>query len=196
VPRYRQEVLNVLLAQLLGERGVAAVPETILTYGVNRQRGMPDVLVEFQGLRVAIEGEVEAATAQDKALESARDRVENAIAHIGVAVVYPGHLRQLVFATAKADLASSNLQIAIVTESGATGFVQGNVDYLERALRGAFEQLVREDVVVQAVQEIDAAVERFASAVTFTSGNVSRLADILGIRELDESPDLTRENEE
>jgi hypothetical protein len=53
----RQEVTNVLLADLLNEHGLAAEPEQVLT---SRRRGtqMPDVLVDLMGLRLAIEAEV------------------------------------------------------------------------------------------------------------------------------------------
>lgn len=49
----KQEVINVVLAQLLTERGLMASPEAIL-------RGATvDVLVSFRGLQLAIEGEVD-----------------------------------------------------------------------------------------------------------------------------------------
>ena len=51
----RQEVLNVLFAQLLEERGLVAAPEQIISRLDLRTRRMPDVLVDFQGLRLAIE---------------------------------------------------------------------------------------------------------------------------------------------
>ena len=54
---YRQEVLNVILAQLLQDRGIVSVPEGIIKSIDNRRR-MPDVLVDFLGLRMMIEGEV------------------------------------------------------------------------------------------------------------------------------------------
>ncbi len=54
---FRQEVLNVLLAQLLHERGLVAAPEQVLRRP-EEAVAMPDVLVDFQGLRMAIEGEL------------------------------------------------------------------------------------------------------------------------------------------
>ena len=52
----RQEVLNVLLAQLLQERGLVAAPEQILRHRTGETK-LPDVLVDFQGLRLIIEAE-------------------------------------------------------------------------------------------------------------------------------------------
>ncbi len=181
MPGFRQEVLNVLLAQVLVERGVVAAPENILTTSAGKRK-MPDVLVEYQGLRVMIEGEIASAQAQAKAKSSANKRVEDGIAHIGVAVVYPLELRDAAFATVKDELIASTLDIAIITESDDTGFVQGDVDYLERALRTAFDHLIEEDVVEQAVAAIDAGVEYFAASIAPLPGSVGRIAEVLGIQ--------------
>jgi len=93
--RYRQEVLNVILAQLLEERGIVSAPEEILHTLAEKTRQMPDVLVDFLGLRTAIEGEVDdQPNYAKKALESAQGRVEQGIVHIAVAIVYPCSLRE------------------------------------------------------------------------------------------------------
>ncbi len=181
--RVRQEVLNVLIAQGLAERGVIAVPESILKSDTGGRK-MPDVLVEYQGLRLIIEGEIESPTAQDKALASARKRVEDGVAHIGVAVVYPSTLRDADFTTIKEDLLAAPLHIAVVTESVEEAFVQGDMSYLERALRTAFDHLVQEDVVAQAVAAIDAGVERFAREFVSSERIVGLLADIFGVQPL------------
>jgi hypothetical protein len=182
---YRQEVFNVLLAQLLQERGVITAPESIIKLGIEKVRRMPDVIVNFHGLRTAIEGEVSGQPdAQKKALESAQKRVEEGVAHIGIAVIYPKHLRKVAFTHLKSELANGELYIAILTESGETGFVTGNVDYLESALRHTFEQLVQEDVVAAAVAELDVGIGQFADAIVENEGAVGRMADILGVRAL------------
>lgn len=178
---YRQKVLNVILAQLLQERGAIAAPENILKYGEGRGRYMPDVLVTYQGLRTAIEGEVgDRPQAQEAALRSALNRVEAGIAHIGVGVVYPQELRRVDFRNLKASLAGSQFSFAIVTESGTTGVAHGTADQLESALRCAFDQLIQEDVVARAVALLDAAIERFARAIVSKAGVADRLAQTLG----------------
>jgi len=185
--RYRQEVFNVLLAQLLQERGVLSAPETILKYDPSRSRRMPDVLVDFNGLRTVIEGEIEStADAPGRALSSAQRRVEEGIAHIGVALVYPAHLQGSAFARLKAELTACQFQVAVVTEavSSGSGFVSGNLDDLENALRHAFDQLVQEDVVAEAVALLDAGIERFAGVIMTKKGIAERVADILGVADL------------
>ena len=92
---FREEVLNVILAQILEEHGVISAPERIIKARPGMTRKMPDVLVYFRGLRLIIEGKVEdAPNAEESALSAARQRVEDGLAHIGVAVVYPMLLRK------------------------------------------------------------------------------------------------------
>lgn len=49
---FREEVLNVALAELLAERGVVSLPEQAVLSA--QQRRLLDVLVVFQGLRTVI----------------------------------------------------------------------------------------------------------------------------------------------
>jgi hypothetical protein len=187
----------VLLAQLLQERGVVTAPESIIKTGPEQQRSMPDVLIDFNGLRLAIEGEVgDQPDAEQKAVESARNRVVTGIAHIGIGVVYAAELRKVEFEKRKAALEASQLRIAVVTESGTSGYVSGDVDYLKEALASAFDQLVKEDVVVHAVAVLDAAVGTFANRIVNSDGIMSRMADVLGIRELPELDTTQKEANE
>ncbi len=180
---FRQEVFNVLLAQLLCERGIVSAPEDVLASTEGRR--MPDVLVDFSGLRTAIEGEVaDQPKASEKAIASATKRVEQGIAQVGLAVVYPAELRHKPFPDLKSSLGTSSLQVAVATEAGASGFADSSVDGLAGILRGAFDQLVQENAVSEAVAHLEAGIETFASAVSAAPGIVPRLADVLGIREL------------
>ena len=146
---------------------------------------MPDLIVNFYGLRTMIEGEVnDRPDAEPKALDAARRRVVEGIAHIGLAIVYPSSLRKCPFPDLKQHLAATELRIALVTEAEDTGYVDGTVDHLERALRGAFDRLVEEDVVAKAVAELDAAVEVFANVVMTKLGIAKRLARTLDIRDM------------
>ena len=180
---YRQEVFNVLLAQLLREREIISAPEDVLATAEGRR--MPDVLVDFAGLRTAIEGEVaDQPDANEKALSSARGRVEEGIAQIALAVVYPAELRQKDFPTLKADLSKANLKVAVVTEAGPSGFADANVDGLAEILRNTFDQLVQENVVAQAAALLESGIEKFAAAVAGSDAILSRMAEALGVREL------------
>lgn len=186
---YRQEVFNVVLAQILQERGVISVPEKVIKAVLSKQerRRMPDVMVNFMGLRTVIEGEVsDQPDAKNRAFESAAKRVEDGIAHIGVAVIYPAFLRQLELNQLKSQMAECQYEVAVVAESelGERGFNSGDVNYLAEILRKTFDQLVKEDVVSQAVALIDAGIEQIASAVRHCPGFASNAAQALGIRAL------------
>jgi len=194
---YRQEVFNVLLARLLQERGVIAAPETILKTDLTSERRMPDVIVSFYGLRLVIEGEVsDNPYAEERALTSVRKRVEEGIAQIGVAVVYPASLRTVPYPQLESALAKSELRLCVVTESGESKMGAGDVDYLENALRTAFEQLIKEDVVKQAVAVLDSGVESFAGILSDKDGSLIRIAEVLGIKELPDREAGSEQDEE
>jgi hypothetical protein len=182
IARYRQEVFNVVLAQLLQERGIVSAPENILQAGQQRERRMPDIIVNFSGLRTAIEGEVDDnPNAKEDAANSAQQRVEEGIAHIGIAVVYPSDLRKVEWSKLKKTLAKSALQISIITESGKAQYVIGGVPYLENALRRTFDQLVKEDVVATAVAAIEAGIKDFSQVILRQKGAIGRIAESLEI---------------
>lgn len=185
----------MLLAQLLQERDIVSAPEALLNSKGARQ--MPDVLVDFSGLRTAIEGEVaDQPNAEPKALSSAKRRVEQGIAQIGMAVVYPAELRVADFSKAKTAMQHARFRVAVVTESGPTGFTECSIDELAGILRRTFDQLVKEDAVSQAVELIESGIERFASAVIALPALVPRMAEVLGIRDVSDEKSGDSEEDE
>ena len=183
---YREEVFNVLLALLLHERGVVTAPERSLRQAIEQRRRVPDVLVVYRGLRTVIEGKVaDKSGADEKALEQARDRVNSAIAHVGIALLYPAAIRKIPsFAELQGFLGSCTFKVAVCSETGETGWTEGGLDYLADVLRGTFEQLVHEDTVVKAVDILNAGIDEFARLVFTSTATVNRAAEILGIREV------------
>lgn len=195
----RQEVLNVLLAQLLQERGLEVAPEQIITDPSGLRR-MPDVIVDFQGLRLAIEGEFASRTAHEKASKSASQRVEDGIAHMGMALVYPSALREMgrSIDELKTKLAGARLEFAIITENEATPqeslfplavrapaqFAKGELDDLAEALRKSYERLVQDRVLERAVKYLDQGIEVFVGSLNPQPASTRRFASALGIREL------------
>jgi hypothetical protein len=190
----RQEVLNVLLAQLLQERGLIAAPEQILRMPEGA-RQLPDVLVDFRGLRLAIEAET-GMTRRNAAFQKAVSRVESGIAHIGVAVVYAPDIPRVAFDTMKALLEKSPLGYAVITESFVTGqqhfpfaaaepyFNTGTVNDLCDAVRRSYEELARDETLDRAVEIIEAAVERFLVALQIQPATIERMAETLNIGDL------------
>ena len=186
----REEVLNVILAQLLHELGLVTAPEQILRSAVRGRRRMPDVMVTFQGLRTAIEGKVgDQSGAEAEALADATSRVEQGIAHIGVAVVYHASLRKGPFGNLAERMRRTQLRMAVYSETGGVGWIEGDVDHLAVVLRRTYEQLVQEDVVAAAAQTLDEAVGEFAAALRATPASVERLGEVLGIGEAADNND-------
>jgi hypothetical protein len=183
---YREEVFNVLLALLLHERGVVTAPEQSLREAIEQRRHVPDVLVVYRGLRTVIEGKVaDKAGADVRAIEQARDRVNSGIAHVGIALLYPAAIRKTPsFSELQGFLSTCTFKVAVCSETGETGWTEGGLDYLADVLRGTFEQLVREDAVVKAVDILDSGINEFARLVFTSPATVNRAAEILGIREI------------
>jgi hypothetical protein len=181
----RQEVLNVLLAQLLRERGLIAAPEQITRAVADGSTHMPDVLVDLQGLRLAIEGDFASRSgAEDAVVAQTRDRVEKGIAHIGAAVLYPVALRHGEFGQAKADLAHAALRFAVITESpDPVSFGTGDVEHLAEALRRAYGQLVEDKVLERAVTLLGHGIDGFTKALAGQPATAERFATALGIKE-------------
>ena len=192
--RYREEVFNVLLALLLHERGVINAPEQSFKEAVGSHRHVPDVLVDFQGLRTVIEGKVdEGSQLRQEVLKEVQARVDKGIAHIGVAVLYPPSLRKVPFPELQGTLAHETFEIAVYSEAGESGWTKGGVDYLADLLRRTFHQLVEEDVVKQAVETVEGGITAFARTTFTNKATTQRAAQILGIGE---PPKKTSEKEE
>ncbi len=180
-PRHREEVLNVVLAQLLDERGIVSAPEQVLR-SAQSTRAMPDVLVTYRGLTTAIEGKVDdTADAVATVEHDATRRLEQGISHLSVAVLYPAALRTKPFPDLPLAMADARLFMAVFTEAGSDGWVPGDVGQLVELLHRSYQNLVEDDVLQRAIDVLSEAVESFANAVLATQGNVERTANALGI---------------
>ena len=214
----RQEVLNVLVAQLLQEqvpeRAMIVAPERILKDPFAARR-MPDVLVDYEGLRLVIEGEVASRGAKGKAGRSALRRVEEGIAHIGMALIYPVQVRNLDqnVVELKKTLSETILEFAVVTESEVTQaqlafpdhpekqtdfvrFTRGDLNSLVAELRRAYEQLLKDDVLERAVKTLNNAIGTFLSSLNIQPAMTARFAEILEIRALPKRKAKTGKEEE
>jgi hypothetical protein len=153
-----------------------------MAWGPARQINMPDVLVQFRGLRLAIEGEVDDQNqARGRAVTSAMARVERGLVHLGIAVVYPSTLRTVNFAELDTVFSNAVLEYAVVSEYGDEEFASGTVRDLEHVLRRSFDQLVAESIVERAAAALDAGVDAFAQNAFGDEGTIGRWKELLGI---------------
>lgn len=181
--RQREEVLNVLLAQLIQNSGMSAAPETISTS--SGERAMPDVIVTFRGLRCAIEGKIEDASgARDRVAEKARQRIETGVAHMAIAALYPSTLREEVFDRTRSVLRSAPLEFCIFSEAGEEGWRCGDLDAILADLRRSYRRLAADDVVDTSVGLLKTGMEDVVN-VLMSEATSARLAELLGVYEED-----------
>lgn len=170
---FRQEVLNVKLAELLAQKGVVALPEQRLP------EALPDVLVIFNGLRLIIEGEIsDQVGAEQRAWNKASERVQRDIAHIAVALLYPPHLRHEPKALERAIL---KFAVCVPPIPEKPNWLEGDLDALCNVLQTAYQQLTSEDEVQKAAQILREAVYALAEKMRAWGVTVDRLAAPLGI---------------
>jgi hypothetical protein len=196
----REEVLNVTLAQILCELGIVADPERIFS-GPQIRKHMPDVLVEFYGLRIMIEGKIGGKPDSKKNVyEDASRRVDKGQAHICLAVVYPPYLVTTPFANLKTSLESSEIEVAVLSEIKATVqlslmsedtprevsdfFYKFHPGDLSDILRTAFDHLIEEDIVSKAVEVLEIGVETFLGNIEQFPEVAKRISKTLGINQL------------
>ncbi len=175
----RQEVLNAELARLLNQQGLIALPEQRLPQGA-----MPDLLLPFRGLYLMIEGEVDDQPQADKrAWEKAVERVQQGLAHIALALVYPARLRSLMPAQLTDALRQASLRFSLCTPPipDEPGWRTGDLNALTAALQQAYQTLISEDEVRRAVQQMQQAIKTLDRSLDVLKVPDARLAEPLGI---------------
>lgn len=184
---FREEVLNVVLASLLSKRGSLSVPEKIRS--LPRQQGsvrrMPDVVVaNFWGIRVVIEGRTfERKEVEETLMADSRRRVEEGVASICIAALYPPELRYADDVDAlEESMGKTRLRVKVFNETGEGEWTETDVDGLSAILRRCYGDLVKEDILATVVNELDNGIEGVTAGLLESKANPSRLRDVLGIR--------------
>lgn len=182
----REEVINVLLADILTEMDLLSVPEAIRHTLQSRNRSLPDVTVaDLHGVRVTLEGKVGTSAATLAALtRAAQRRVEQGLSPICLAVAYPDPLRRASsLRQLRSALTNAELRVRVFVESGALDWETTRVAGLGDILRRSYELLVSEDVVASAVDELDQAIEAASELLVLQPAVPERLRQRLGITE-------------
>ncbi|CDH46314.1 N-6 DNA methylase [Candidatus Contendibacter odensensis] len=176
--RHREETLNTQLAILLSRFGVHADAETIQAKGRER----PDVLFNWRGLRVVIEGKfADHPQAREVVLGDAWGRVQRGIANIAAAVVYPSSLRIVATPQLLDSLESSVLAYCMISESEETTWFEGTPAAIMDALRRTQETMAQDDTVAKIAQSL---LEQLTGVVLIwigQTGACDRLSDLLGM---------------
>ena len=118
-------------------------------------------------------------------MASAQKRVEEGIASVAVALVYPAMLAEQEQVKAIKRLMKdpqTQFDVAVITEISTGPFMKGNFNHVYSVIHDAWRRLLNEDVLSATVAEIDDAVESFADAVSAFPGITQKLAACLGIQ--------------
>jgi hypothetical protein len=185
---FREEVLNVKLAELLSRRQIVSIPETLVTTPEGRR--LPDVIIgEYWGVRVVIEGKVGEHSGIQENLEGiCRRRIEEGIGAISIGVIYPPEIRTTKWRDLDETLANARLRIRVFTATRDSEWAESDLDGLSEILRRAYENLVAEDVVDKAVALLGNTIESTAQALAAYRGTEGRLREILIVPKSPERP--------
>jgi len=181
---FREEVVNVKLAELLEQRDVVSLPEQVISDLVENNR-MPDIMTaNLLGVRVVIEGRIgQTSTVRRSLVDDCEERVVEGIAPMAVAVAYPEGINEARSLTGLEDnILEAKFNMNVVTESGAGGWTNGDIGDLADYLRGGYGDLVEENVVEEAVDTIDQSIEGFVnqlSSIQGLSGTEERLKEVV-----------------
>jgi len=188
---FREENLNVVLAELLCERGLNALGEVILKKSGRRTE--PDVLLLLNGVRIVIEGKKSGMW--DQLVSKCVERVDNNVCDLCVMVEYPDIRAE------KLTLTQSDIKQILLRSSFDIGFISYldrvtlgkpppqpekyqnvNFDDLITYLMAAYNRVVREDIVEPVVRKMDEVLSEFASK-TASLVDLERLKEALELRE-------------
>lgn len=182
--RFREEVINVQLANALASRGLEANAETIVA------GGRPDVLIDLEGLKLILEGRI--ASQQAALMRDAEERLEEGLADISMAIVYPEELRtaiNMMDLTSKIEAARYDGRIFYISSTGSAsnsfeGASLGEViEYINNVFRLRVQNEVVRDQVNLLRDTIEDVVDQASATNLFFSSDVlvGRLKQALGI---------------
>jgi len=189
----REENLNIMLAELLAEKGLKALGEVIL-----RKKGRrlePDVLIELNGLRILIEGKKPGMW--DALVGQCADRLDNNVCDLCVMVEYADiKIDKLVpnQLDVKEALLKGKFNIGFLSYVDRAGldkwmtiapkpeqYDDVNFDDLLTYLMSAYGRVSREDIIEPVINRINEVLEDFAIRLS-TTVNLERLKEVLELR--------------
>ena len=121
--------------------------------------------------------------ADRRAWQKAVKRVQQGLAHLALALVYPASLRELPFSQLGDALRATQLRFSLCAPPipDAPDWRTGDLNALTAALQHAYQTLVSEDEVRQAVKQIKQGINTLAQTLYALQVPDARLAEPLGI---------------
>jgi len=191
---FREENLNVMLAELLAERGLRALGELILRRGSKRPE--PDVLIELNGVRIVVEGKWPGAW--NDLVRQCEERLDNNVCHLCVMVEY-SNIKLDKLMPNQLDLKNALLKgrfnvgfLSYVDRAGIDKWLGAsprpekyeNVSFndLLAYIMSAYSRVVKEDILRPVIERINSVLNDFAERVSSVV-NVERLREVLELKE-------------
>jgi glycosyltransferase involved in cell wall biosynthesis len=179
VPLDREPVLNAILATWLGGRPSEAALESIEERASRRQ----DIIASFRGLRCAIVGKLsDQPEASAFAIADARARIDQGIAQMAIAVVYPAELKELKPHRQSDAIGSSSFKFTVLTDVADGHWRIGGIDDILSVLRGAHELTIRDEALQQAVTAMSTGLTEISGTLIDDLAACDRLDRVLGMR--------------
>ncbi|MDW8023649.1 MAG: hypothetical protein RMJ15_07945 [Nitrososphaerota archaeon] len=194
-----EENLNVLLAELLAERGLKALGEVVLRRKGGRPE--PDVLIELNGVRIVVEGKKPGMW--DALVEQCAKRLDDNVCDLCVMVEYADiKLRKLVpnQLDVKEALLRGRFNVGFLSYVDRAGlerwtgvaskpekYVDVSFDELLTYLMRVYGRVVREDVIGPVIKKMNEVLDEFAKKVS-TLVDAERLKEVLELKETDKVP--------
>lgn len=184
-----------MLAELLAERGLRALGEIILRRG--RRRPEPDVLIELNGIRIAIEGRKPGTWSELTRL--CEQRLDDGICDLCVMVEY-ADIKPEGLVPTQLDIRNAllkgkfnvgfvsytdrvSLERWLSTAPSPEKYENIGFDELLTYIMNAYSKVVQEDVIEPVIERINQVLDDFAKEVSLIIGNVERLKQVLELRE-------------
>jgi len=192
----REENLNVMLAELLSERGLKALGEVILRKKGGRPE--PDVLIELNGVRIVIEGKK--LGMWNVLVEQCLERLDNNVCDLCVMVEYVDvKVKELV--PTQSDIKDSLLKgrfnigfLSYIDRAGLDKWMATppkpeqyqdvGFDDLLTYLMSAYSRVVKEDIIDPVIRRMNEVLTEFAGNIS-TSINLERLKQALELEEME-----------
>jgi hypothetical protein len=180
--KHREEVLNVTLAELLCGYGMAATPESIQTKAHGGSKALPDVLIQYRGMRLAIEGKyADVARSEAVVSKQAQERIDTGISQISLAVQYVPELRTTPFTKLSKAMGEARLRFCVYSEVGAGKWHDGGIASVLDEIRRVHESMCKEDVVQLAAESIKGYLDGVAKLFEAHPRICDELSEVLGV---------------
>ncbi|MEM3390460.1 MAG: hypothetical protein QXO75_04595 [Nitrososphaerota archaeon] len=187
---FREENYNIMLAELLADRGLKALGEVILR---RKGRPTPDVLIELNGIRIILEGKKPGAW--EELIKNCEKRLDENLCDLCVMVEYA-----YINLGSKLSPTQTDIKEALLKGRFNVGFLS----YIERAnldrwmgkiaqpvvyqdvdfkelltyLMSAYDRIVSEDILKPIIDRMNEVLDNFSSGIV-SMVDTNRLREIL-----------------